>query len=673
MSTNVAKTCLGLALLLCLHLPLQAKAISAPLEEVRASLYDLNSWHFHPDPTGKSDQWARPKFDDSHWPIISAEKSWQEQGFPRFHGTGWYRARVEIPAQWRGSKIILRSEGVREEYDVYVNGKYIRHFGGVKLPVGNVPTQLILDPYFEYGKSNLIALKINDHGGAGGVHRRMQLRRVPPLEKFRGWLPEPIVDAHPDLIDLYWQSWRMAWEKLSFGNSLNGFAPAYMEEGYDELIYQWDSIFMSMYGRYGRRLFPAMGALDNFYLKQEPNGYIQRIYSKTTGRKVLEPGATYTVTNPPLFAWAEWDYFRITGDSSRLNRVLPILENYDHWLDLHQRSSIVPGMFWQTGFDSGMDNMPRPQADMAGWVDETLQQVLAAKYLALISEQVGESVKARSWKKTFIQRRDDVNKTAWSERDGIYYDVDSGMRFTGVKHLGAFWSLLSDTADDVQASRLVTHLRDPKEFFRPHLFPALAASDSSYSPTASYWRGGVWAPTNYMVIRGLDHRGFSDFAREAALNHLKNMSAVYSAHLNIGRIDPNETGDSLHTIWECYNPEQAIPCTRADAYYFGRQDFAGWTALGPITLLIEQVIGLEIIGSENRVVWRLNETQRVGLKNFDLGSDNLVSLIADPKNATNRRLHVHCQKPFSLDVEIADSVYRFTVPAGTSDYLLAAH
>ena len=641
------------------------------MDEARASLYDLNSWHFQPDSSGKSDQWANPSFDDSQWPVLTAEKSWQDQGFSNFHGIGWYRAKVDVPKQWHGSRIILRSEGIREEYDVFVNGKYIRHFGSTELPVGEVPTQVILDPYFEYGKSNLIALRIKDHGAKGGVHHRIQLRRVPPIEKFRALLPEPVAEAYPDLIDLYWQSWRMAWEKLSFGNRRNGFAPAYMEEGYDELIYQWDSIFISMYGRYGRRLFPAMGALDNFYGKQEPDGYIQRIYSKTTGLKVLEPGATYTVTNPPLFAWAEWDYFRITGDSSRLKNVLPVLERYDHWLEIHQRSVIVPGMYWQTGFDSGMDNMPRPEAEMAGWVDATLQQVLAAKYLALISAQIGNSVKARAWKKTFASRCDDVNRIAWSEQDGIYYDVNKNRQFTGVKHLGAFWSLLADTADQSKTLRLVEHLREPMEFFRPHLFPSLAASDPNYSPTASYWLGGVWAPTNYMVIRGLAHHHFYSFAREAALNHLKNMSAVFSAILDANRIDPNETGDNLHTIWECYNPEKTIPCTRADAYFLGRQDFAGWTALGPITLFIEQVIGLEIIGSKNRVVWRLNDAHQIGLKNFDLGPNNLVSLIADQEKATKRRLNVHCQRPFLLQVETGGRSYQFKVPAGDSQYLLA--
>jgi hypothetical protein len=173
-----------------------------------------------------------------------------------------------------------------------------------------------------------------------------------------------------------------------------------------------------------------------------------------------------------------------------------------------------------------------------------------------------------------------------------------------------------------------------------------------------------------MTIRGLAEYGFHQFAREAALNHLTNMAAVYSSNVNTEHIDPNEADGDYHTIWECYNPDKVCPCTRADKFYYGRQDFAGWTGIGPISLLIEQVIGLDIQGSRNRIVWRLDEPGRVGLKNFELGSDNLVGLVAEPAKDGKRVITSEAKRPFLLQVKVKNRTVDLNVPAGTARFVL---
>jgi hypothetical protein len=115
--------------------------------------------------------------------------------------------------------------------------------------------------------------------------------------------------------------------------------------------------------QYGLRLLPAMAALDNFYGEQRADGYIQRVYSRDTGHEVAVPSASEPMVNPTLFAWAERGYWRFTGDASRLARV-------------------APSLYWQTDLGSGMDNVPRGDIAGAGWEDMSMQQALAAMYLA---------------------------------------------------------------------------------------------------------------------------------------------------------------------------------------------------------------------------------------------------------------------------------------------------
>ena len=648
---------------------LQSHALSAPLQAAHDSVIYISQMKFQPETASQGDTlgWQELKFDDSTWPTLTTDSPWQKQGFPDVHTSGWYRFTFQAPAKWQGSKITLQSDGIQDEYDLYVNGTLVRHFGSVTLPVDYEPTQTEIETYLNYGTNNLIAIRATEHANddGGGISHRLTLRRMTPLDRSK--LPSPILDSHPELVDLYWQSWRMAWEKVSFGTSENGFMPAYMEEGYSDAIYQWDSVFISRYGMYGRRLFPAMPTLDNFYSKQEPDGYIQRIYSKTNGQKLVQEAADISwMTNPPIFAWAELDYYELTGDTSRLVRVVPILEKYDTWLTAHLASPKAPGLFTQVPFESGMDNMPRPNADQGGWIDESAQMALAAKCLERLNQVLGRTKRASHWLNVYARRKEAINQKSWSAADGIYYDVDNNASFTGVKHIGAMWTLLSEVATTDRAAALIKHLKNPAEFYRPHLFPALAASDPSYSPTASYWQGGVWAPTNYMTIHGLVKYGYADFAYEAALNHLEHMWQVYSSHIDMTRVDPNEINDDAHTIWECYNPDLPIPCTRADAYYFGRQNFAGWTGIGPIALMIEQLVGLDIKGAENKVIWNLRDDGRVGLTGFELTSGNIVSLVAEKRDGKTRQIAVNAQKPFILEVRSGGLVRRWAVPGGRS-------
>jgi len=64
---------------------------------------------------------------------------------------------------------------------------------------------------------------------------------------------------------------------------------------------------------------------------------------------------------------------------------------------------------------------------------------------------------------------------------------------------------------------------DTQEFNRLHRVPSLSADHPEYDPKGSYWRGGVWAPTNYMILRGLTSLGYHALAYEIGINHHSNV------------------------------------------------------------------------------------------------------------------------------------------------------
>jgi hypothetical protein len=99
---------------------------------------------------------------------------------------------------------------------------------------------------------------------------------------------------------------------------------------------------------------PGYNNLDNLYRMQDKRGYISMAYVIEK-----EKEAYGELINPPLYAWAEWQYYRATGDKGRLARCLPVLVKLYDWLKANRRREEI-GLYWfEVPGASGMDNSPR--------------------------------------------------------------------------------------------------------------------------------------------------------------------------------------------------------------------------------------------------------------------------------------------------------------------------
>ncbi|HSR87988.1 MAG TPA: trehalase family glycosidase, partial [Pontiella sp.] len=398
-----------------------------------------------------------------------------------------------------------------------------------------------------------------------------------------------------------------------------------------------------MFARYGHDCFPAIQSLDNFYALQRESGYIGREFREADGRIVhydhtgglfAESGWKNTV-NPPLFAWAEVESYRRTGDKSRFAMVLPVLEKYAEWLnrdgdpdakDWERNGRIsktaAHKLYWNTPLGSGMDNSPRPTAKGSAWVEMSAQMVIMYNHLAIMAQELGLNEKAGQFRNEAGAIAERINTWCWNEEDGFYYDVDAdGNQFKKMT-MGGFWPILAGVASQKQAERLVGHLKDPRKFWRPMVFPTLAADDPEYDPRGHYWMGGVWAPTDVMVIKGLEKYGYDDFAAEATERYLAGICDVfnhYAAHPD--------------TVFELYAPELADGRVAPGSNNSGglaKPDFVGWTGCGPIQLLIENVMGIRAEGVNHTVQWHLRRTDRHGVEKLNVGGVT-VSLVCEER------------------------------------------
>jgi len=477
----------------------------------------------------------------------------------------------------------------------------------------------------------------------------------------RRGVPEPVLEANPEWVELYFRAWELAEGHIAAGTPENGFADHYMDEAFSEQIFQWDTCFMTLFGRFGLDAFPVMASLDNFYGVQRDDGFICRVVNEWDGG-ACDPGEDPNII-PPLFAWVELLHARQSGDLSRIPCVIPVLRRYHDWIDDNVRTG--PGLYYTSMLGSGMDNAPRDAA-YDGWVDITAQQALGRRSLARLADLVGDSEVAADAEAERICA--DVRSLMWNDDEGFFFDLGWGGAFLPDMTLAGVWPLVAGCATQEQAARVASHLRDPAEFWRSHVFASAAADSAGYDPAGHYWRGGVWAPTNYAAMTALDTYGRDDLARRATENHLWNLDRVSRRFVpDPAQLAPDARGDGRDTLWELYAPDAASPGTRWDATYLGRQDFVGWTGLGPIALLIEQVVGLDADAPADRLRWRLTRTDRHGVLGFRFG-DQLVDLVARARDdfLSPVVIDVDASDAFTLDVVVGERTWTFAVPAGES-------
>ena len=481
-------------------------------------------------------------------------------------------------------------------------------------------------------------------------HFRSQNIQRDPITSFseaKNRLPVPILPDHPDWIELYWRAWEMAWSHLRRPKGSSGFVSRYIDAAFNDNIFMWDSAFMVQFGVYGRRVFPFINSLDNFYAKQHDDGAICREINTIDGNDFFthfNPDGT----GPNILAWAEWSHYRTSGDESRLPLVFWPLLAYHRWSRSHR--SWPNGLYWATGFSSGMDNQPRiPDSKHHhrhwSWIDASVQAAISCSILELMANQLGETSYVIELAEEHSLLKSLINKHMWNEEARFYQDIDAQGHFSQVKSIGAFWILTDPTLlPEERLEPFVRHLRDKGVFKVVHRIPSISADSEGYEPnTGNYWRGGVWSPTNFMVLKGLRSVRKFRLAHEIACNHLRNVAAVFQ---------------HTDTLWENYAPESAAPGDPA------RSDFVGWTGLTPIAMLIEDIIGLSVDWPLRKVVWNryLDTDRHYGVQNYPLGSTGTLSLMGD-----REKVVVTTDVPFTLTIRDLSLNLKVPVSAGTME------
>ena len=478
-----------------------------------------------------------------------------------------------------------------------------------------------------------------------------------PYSAMLSAVPRPVYDARPEFVELYDKAWELTYDHI---DTIPGIlAPVYMDEAHrSDRIWVWDTCLMGHFCKYCPSVFPGIESLDNFYgiLLSDADVPLPKVLgNKWCGK---DEGKMLTLRvqhpdNPPLLAWTEYSYALQTGDRARLEKVFDSLEKWYAMFDgfdpeakrSHGAGIKVllkkydDGYAWG-GNQSGMDNTPRgrtsaptpreacPDNPDLRWVDALAFQGLSALCMSRIAGILGNREAEEHWKAVHAGLSSKLNELYWDPSEGFYYDIFAGGEKCKVRTIASWWPVLAGMADPDRAARMNEYLRDSLEFYGT---PSLSRSDPDFIPDGGYWRGSVWLPTTYMALKATDLCSEYALARETGVSLLDRMYRVYAD------FEP-------HTIWECYSPTSNEPARNKQGEVV-RPDFCGWSALGPISVFIEDVIGIkEADAFRNTLLCNFEKHPkgRVGIRNYRFG-ETCCTVIA-----TEKTVKVRSNRAFTL-------------------------
>lgn len=469
-------------------------------------------------------------------------------------------------------------------------------------------------------------------------HRRPKLNR------------EAIPSIHfydQDFVDLYDRSWVWIDEFWKKGTEENGFTGSYVSYNDQKSFDLFNCCLSSLFLNYSNQTYSPFDMIDFFYSKQEPNGAIRAQYSVEDGSPILSEDNPEGVVLP-LFAYVEFLFYHKIGNKKRLKDVVPILENYFNWVK--ERFQKENGLFSVPISACLTGNVPREKTVFP--VDFNTLMALNALYMSNIGDILNDKELSFRYKRLYFALKTRINNLMWDSDTGFYHDLDAQEQRLPLKMIGAYWTLLAEIPNDERAARMVEYLKDPNSFGSDNPFPSVSVDSPCYNENVQGYCDAVIPSNIYCVVKGLEKYGENVFARECAIRHV---------YFMLDTLHPGE--DVQGDVWEAYLPNKEgtpAPVQTANGEVFPRKKFLPQVCLVTITMMIEDIIGLDVSLPRKTVYWMVPNLEVMGIENLSL-KRNLITILSN-KNARGWEIRLESEKLYYFTIEILDEKKKKTLP-----------
>lgn len=266
----------------------------------------------------------------------------------------------------------------------------------------------------------------------------------------------------------------------------------------------------------------------------------------------------HTTANGLLGAW---EFYLCSGDKKFLKDAFAVMVEAESEFSKHELETGLCTCTFVDEFDYSLrlkpfiKNFKKGDPIMHFKLDTPFIAIDYNCYLYFLREKIievaaiiGADFNREKLLKKNLKLKDAINKFLWCEKDGFYYDADPrNMKHSGVKCItGIAAPLYSGIASSSQASRLVEHLVDPKEFGTSYPCPSIALNTPGIDPSLPTYGGDVLIASGiWFTVEGLVRYGYKELAAKYILKTIEMVSkegpsSSYSYHSVTGKYNQDK-------------------------------------------------------------------------------------------------------------------------------------
>jgi len=156
-------------------------AAAAAIEPEGNGLPAVWDFRFDPEDVGITEGWHRPATPAKGWRKLPITDPWEHLTNIEYDGIAWYRTATTIQPVRAGERLWLHFNAIDESCWVYVNGKQVgRQLFNTDVDddAWEKPRRFDVTDFVKPGQ-NVIAVRVQDLSGLGGIYRGASLRRQP--------------------------------------------------------------------------------------------------------------------------------------------------------------------------------------------------------------------------------------------------------------------------------------------------------------------------------------------------------------------------------------------------------------------------------------------------------------------------------------------------------------
>ena len=340
------------------------------------------------------------------------------------------------------------------------------------------------------------------------------------------------------------------------------------------VLFDWDTYFSAMLAMMEDKNLAYANAIAITHEKTE-SGFVPNFGA-------ADDNKSRDRSQPPVGSLTVKEIYRVYREDWLIRYLFDELLTWNRWYANHRR---LPngqlcwgsnpfegrnGAHWETdgvndrfgaALESGLDNSPmyddmvfNKDTHMMGLADVGLTglYIMDCEALADLADIIGRPEVAE------LRERAALSKAGleemWDEEFGMYLnkiteDGPAGCAGDFSRRISPtnFYALYSDCVSSERVSRMMNeHFYNEQEFYGEFIIPTIARNDPAY-PDQNYWRGRIWAPTNflaYMALRKQAEAGVSDAASACKDLAEKSKNLLLKEWLLHGHVHENYNGDN---------------------------------------------------------------------------------------------------------------------------------